>query len=150
MDSVRFGRALGTGAREAARALLNAADAASSPNPSTPPQPASQPTAKPAPTPRVAQVIQTTRGVREGSRRFGEAVWKPTVRASGIIWLEVTGTFFSLFVIVGSTYCWSHRAALHGGTPEAQRGFWVMAAMTLLFGYFCLSSFLRAKRRARS
>ena len=34
MDSVRFGRALGIGARAAAKTLVTAVDAATSPNPS--------------------------------------------------------------------------------------------------------------------
>jgi hypothetical protein len=167
MDSVRFGRALGTGARAAAKALMQAADAAATPKPAAqanqPHRPAPQP-ARPAPSRvlhKAAETVvrshQTGRGVREGSRRFGQAVWAPAVRVTSVVWLEVMGVFFSLFAIVGCGFCWSHRAviqaAFHGGNPHVppadQRSFVMMAAMALLFGYFCISSFVRARRRSR-
>jgi hypothetical protein len=148
MDSVRFGKALGVGAREAARALARAADAAASPNPSAKASPiaqrASQTTQR-----AVRNTVQTTRGVREGSRRFGEAVWGPTARLTGVLWLEVMGVFFSLFAITGLGYCWSHRAVFHSGSPTDRRSFYVMAIMAAVFSYFCISSFLRARIRSR-
>ncbi|HEX4578315.1 MAG TPA: hypothetical protein VH117_13245 [Edaphobacter sp.] len=97
MDSVRFGRALGVGARAAAKTLVTAVDAATAPNPSAGAKPkqsaASASTAAPASnaasgregTPGVrlgqqvvrttAQVRQTGRGLKEGGKRFGEAAW---------------------------------------------------------------------------
>src|ERR1700712_1064106 len=95
MDSVRFGKALGFGARQAAKALLTAADAATSPNPSTVPAQAQE--ARSAPKPRVAealsqkaarttaQVRQTKAGLARGSKRFGEAAWGPFVKVSGVL-----------------------------------------------------------------
>src|ERR1700744_5385090 len=101
MDSVRFGRALGIGARAAAKTLVTAVDAATAPNPSagkskpaqstSPPAPATaRPAAQPAST-RIgqqaertaAQARQTGQGLVRGSKRFGEAVWGPVVKLSG-------------------------------------------------------------------
>src|ERR1700723_2466178 len=60
MDRVRFGRALGYGARHAAKTLLQAADAASTPSPARPAGVAapSRP-AQPTPAERVVQTQQT-------------------------------------------------------------------------------------------
>jgi hypothetical protein len=157
MDRVRFGRALGTGTREAARALLKAADAATAPNPNPPTRQAARPS-QPQPTsPRTpiqtaaqtAQKIRTTQaGVKLGAKRFGEAVWAPVTKLSGVLWLEVTGVLFSLFAIVAAVTLWSHRADLHAtGTPRQH--YLAAVAMLVLFGYLTVSSFVRANRRSR-
>ena len=178
MDRVRFGRALGAGAREAARALMKAADAAAAPNPNAAahtssavrPVPASIPGPVPRPVPpevqsparqggagaRAAQQVvrarrsaaTTTAGVREGSSRFGRAVWRPFVKLSGVLWLEMTGVFFGLFAVTAAVGVWKSRGELHGeGTAEHR--IWFAAGMLVLFGYFSISSFLRARRRGR-
>jgi len=150
MDSERFGRALGFGARAAAKTLVKAADAAAAPNPKDKTKPAEPVVEAPRRASQATEKVRiTSQGVREGSRRFGQAVYQPAVKITAVIWLEVMGVFFSLFVIVGAGYCWSHRVALHGGDAAERRSFWMMAAVTILFGYFCVSSFLRARRRSR-
>jgi hypothetical protein len=155
MDRVRFGRALGIGTREAAHALLKAADAATAPNPNPPAQPASrqpQPAAARTPIETVAQATQKIRttqaGVKLGARRFGEAVWGPITKLSGVLWLEVTGVLFSLFVIAAGTAVWTHRGDLHAAGAPRQHYF-AAVAMLILFGYLTLSSFVRAHRRSR-
>lgn len=150
MDSERFGRALGFGARAAAKTLVKAADAATAPSPRAKRSHAEPVVETPRQTPQTGEKVRiTSQGVREGSRRFGQAVYEPAARITAVIWLEVMGVFFSLFVIVGTGYCWSHRAALHGKDAADLRSFWMMAAVAVLFGYFCISSFLRARRRSR-
>ena len=75
-----------------------AADAATAPNPN-PSQPAAAPRSEPSVS-RVARAdpgnkIQSTQaGVKAGSRNFVQATMAPVKRASGILWLEVTGTLF--------------------------------------------------------
>ncbi len=174
MDSVRFGRALGIGARSAAKALAGAADAATAPNPSPakPRPPAPTPASRPVPIPTPAsaspsngpiataartaahatiQARKTSEGVARGSKRFGEAVWRPFVKISGVLWLEITGSFFGLFTLFAGQAAWTHREDLYASTTnhEARVHAIVFLAMTLVFGYFCLSSFLRARRRER-
>lgn len=170
MDSVRFGRVLGFGARSAAKALAGAAAAASAPNPGKPaqaPRPAAAPTRPPTDSPVIAaahsaahsaaktaaratvQARQTRKGIARGSKRFGEAVWGPFVKLSGVLWLEITGSFFGIFALFAGHAAWAHHADIHP-TPtnhDARLHLLLFIGMTLLFGYFCISSFFRAYRR---
>lgn len=182
MDSVRFGRALGTGARLAAKTLVTAVDAASSPNPSpvsstrSPTRSQTQPVPTPAPTAaapssplpptpppaayraggnaarNASKVRVTSRGIAQGSRRFGEAVWGPVVKLSGVLWLELTGVFFGVFALFAGIAAWKLRDHLHQTPPDidAHTHLELAVAMAIVFGYFCVSSFLRAGRRGRS
>lgn len=178
MDSVRFGRALGIGARAAAKTLVTAVDAATAPNPSAP-KPRSAPsttqvatastqvaTAPPPAEPKAhastarvgqhaaktaAQARQTGQGLVRGSKRFGEAVWKPMVKLSGVLWLELTGVFFGLFAFFGAGWAWKLRGNLHetAANHDAHTRFLVCLALAVVFGYFLISSFVRANRRSR-
>ena len=142
MDRVRFGRALGGGAREAAKALIKAADAAASPSPRA---------RRVGETVRqtVEQTKASTAAVQRGGKRFGEAVWAPLAKQSGVLWLEFTGVFFGLFAITAGAGVWKHRADLLGNGTTRGRA-WFAVAMLLVFGYFTVSSFARAHRRARA
>ena len=156
MDSVRFGRALGIGARAAAKTLVTAVDAATSPNPS--PGGAAR-SSKPRQQPGVveqvartaAQARATSAGVTQGGKRFGEAVWRPFVRLSGVLWLEFTGVFFGIFAAYAGSGAWKLRGALREtATNHDEHVHLLMAAgMALVFGYFCVSSFVRAARKGR-
>ncbi|QNI36427.1 hypothetical protein [Edaphobacter albus] len=169
MDSVRFGRALGIGARAAAKTLVTAVDAATAPNPSAKPQ--DQSTVRPtpgssqvsAPTPtgtRTAQQVtrtveqarRTTEGVARGGKRFGEAVWRPFVRLSGVLWLEFTGVFFGIFALYAGSGAWKLRGEIHetATNHDAHMHFLMATIMALVFMYFCVSSFLRASRKGRA
>ena len=70
---------------------------------------------------------------------------RPFRRVGNIILLEVVGAFFFLFVILFATWSWRLRdQAAHG--PDHSR-FLVYAAMTVVFFYLSVSSFLRARRK---
>ena len=168
MDSVRFGRALGFGARAAAKTLVTAVDAATSPNPSA--EKAKQAAGAGAASPPSAgkteasgvglvqeavrtttQVRQTARGLKEGSRRFGEAAWGPVVKLSGVLWLELTGVFFGIFAVFAGNAAWKTRAALHetAVNHDAHVHLLWSLAMAAVFGYFCVSSFVSANRKSK-
>jgi hypothetical protein len=174
MDSVRFGRALGVGARAAAKTLVTAVDAATAPNPSaTAVKPAqngtrtpapvrteqkAQPTAQPSSARvaqqaarKAAQARQTGQGLVRGSKRFGEAVWTPFVKLSGVLGLELAGVFFGVFALFGAGWAWKLRGDWHetATNHDAHVRFLVCAAMAVVFGYFLVSSFVRASRRSR-
>lgn len=176
MDSVRFGRALGVGARAAAKTLVTAVDAATAPNPSaaktTPtraaasPKSTSHPAAEAMPRPassssntaarqaaaaRAAQARQTGQGLVRGSRLFAHAVWKPFVKLSGVLGLELAGVFFGLFALFAGGWAWKSRAAIHetATNHDAHTQFLVCTAMAAVFAYFLVSSFARARRRSR-
>lgn len=164
MDSVRFGRVLGIGTRLAAKTVASAVDAAMAPNPSA------AATAEPGTGQERAQVAgatvgarvvegiaegkvqaaQTNRGLQEGGRRFKEAAWRPFVRLSGVLWLELVGVFFGLFAVSAGLGAWRLRSGLHGVTSDvAHQRFLIALGVAVVFGYFCVSSFVRAGRRER-
>jgi hypothetical protein len=178
MDSVRFGRALGVGARAAAKTLVTAVDAATSPNPSAEAKAktaegsgassvdsggaraatsASRKTDAPGgrlgqrAVETTARVRQTGRGLKEGGRRFGEAAWGPVVKLSGVLWLELTGVFFGIFAVFAGSSAWKVREALYetAANRDAHVHLLLSAAMAAVFGYFCVSSFVKASRRGR-
>jgi len=70
---------------------------------------------------------------------------KPFRRVGGIVFLEVTGVFFFLFVLIFGNWTWKLRASYGHGPDHAK--FLTYAAMTAVFLYLGLSSFWRAKRK---
>ena len=168
MVSVRFGRALGMGARLAAKSLVTAVDAATSPNPSAAANQkqgeagaatASSGKAAGAPTARVtqqaarttAQAQKTGQALKQGGKAFSAAVGGRLARLSGALWLELTGVFFGIFALFAANGAWKMRAALRdtAATHDAHVRLLFAVAMAALFGYFCVSSFVRANRRTR-
>jgi hypothetical protein len=171
MDAVRLGRALGFGARHAVKTLTTAVDAATAENPSrnraasaggpaAVPSQASRPRTSVPSSPTVTKAVRTAaqtiakgqktkRGLHDGTKRFGEAVWGPFVRLSGVLGLEVSGVFFGIFALFGLASVWRLRSAWHPGSA-GQKQLLGAIAMLVVFGYFCVSSFVRARRRERS
>ncbi len=157
MDSVRFGRALGVGARAAAKTLVSAVDAATAPNPSAAAKP--KPTAASGRAP-AAEAVRTGQqaarsltgaGLKQGGRQFGKAVWRPVVKLSGVLWLELTGVFFGIFALSAAGGAWKWRLAMHQTSANhlAHERFEWAVIMAAVFAYFCVTSFLKARRRAR-
>jgi hypothetical protein len=128
---------------------MKAADAATAPNPNpevirpTPPRPVARVVAQ-----KVQSVKATSAGVKRGGKRFGEAVWGPFAKASGVLWLEVTGVLFGMFAAVAGVWVWTHRADLAGNGTAAHQE-WLRVGMLGLFGYLTISSYVRAARRSR-
>lgn len=153
MDRVRFGRALGYGARHAAKTLMQAADAASAPAARTK-EPARREPAGRVRADRVAEKVvrkrQTVAETKKHAGTLGRAVWTPLARFSSVVWLQVTGLFFALIATFLGQGAWKDRAAwrLPVGSHAAQK-FWVLAVAFALFGYFSASNFVRAYLRER-
>jgi hypothetical protein len=160
MDKVRLGRAIGYGTRHAAKAVLQAVDAASAPSPtaSAPsratrgPNPVSSSAARPATTvpvvERLAQAQRAAGATQQQARTLGRSVWSPLARFSGVLWLQVTGTIYTLIALILGQAVWMRRAALHlpPSVHAAQQAYLLSAAFAL-FAYFAVSSFVRAARR---
>lgn len=161
MDPVRFGRALGAGARFAAKTAVTAVDAALAPNPNAPPAPAAgtaQRTAGPAqataPPPRRRPIAATTTfppPSRQSVRHLAKALSSPVRRLSGVLWLELTGVFFGLFALTAAVGAWRLRGAWRSppATSSEHTHLLLTLAVALIFAYFCVSSFVRARRRSR-
>ena len=151
MDRVKFGRALGYGARHAAKTLMQAADAASAPNP-RPSQPLSP--ARPVATPSGPEEpggprrIPDAQTVRAAGRQAKSSLVTPVVRFSSVVWLQVTGVFFALVAFTMGAAAWRAWTAFHAGANS--HGAMKMSAyiaVCALFTYFTVSSFVRAARR---
>jgi len=84
---------------------------------------------------------QASRGVVRGVG----GLLRPFRRVGGIIWLEVTGVFFFLPVVVFAPTLWRVRTNWSPG-PDP-RLFLVTAAIMAVFFYMSVSSFWRARRR---
>ena len=167
MDRVRFGRALGYGARHAAKSLKKAAEAASAPSPSRPAggastarpgvpraeQPAVSQVAQPVAS-RVSQrVVQTQRTVattKTQARSLGRSVWKPLAQFSSVLWLQVTGTFFTLLALFLSGGLWKQRDVMRLPiSSHVAEKFYVHLLAFAIFAYFAISNFVRAHLRGR-
>jgi hypothetical protein len=106
--------------------------------------------ARPVTVPGVGGPTQRSAGRQAGkatvnvARGLGGFV-RPFRRVGGILFLEVTGVFFLLFVLVFGQMTWRMRASYAQG-PDHQK-FLVAAALMLVFLYLSASSFWRARRK---
>ena len=88
--------------------------------------------------------------MKQGSKRFGQAVWAPAARAGGVLWYEITGSFFALFALAAAVEAWRRRLDFFASSSSGPREkAWFALLMLLAFGWFTLSSFIKASRRAR-
>jgi hypothetical protein len=151
MDRVKFGRALGYGARHAAKTLVKAADAASSPNPTAgkPPSPQRQATAPPGARPSTGvRGIPDVQTVRAAGKQAKSSLVTPVVRFSNVVWLQVTGVFFALVAFSMGAAAWKARAGFHtAASSQDAIKVYAYVAVCALFTYFTVSSFVRAARR---
>jgi len=82
-----------------------------------------------------------SRGVVRGVGGF----LRPFQRVGGILWLEVTGAFFLIPVVVFAPTLWRVRASWAHGPDH--RLFLVTAGVMVVFFYLSVSSFWRARKR---
>jgi len=140
MEPNTVGRKFGIGVRIASKKLLDRAVQGA-------PPPAAADVSRPGQ--QAVPQVYAARGkaVVKGTRKFGEAVWKPFAHASSVLWLEVTGLFFGIFALFFgvNTYKLRHEWAIG---PDHQR-FLVYTVVTLIFGYFTFSSFYRARKKEK-
>jgi hypothetical protein len=153
MEPNRFGRKLGIGVRVASRMVKERAaqanNAAASTSHAAPSQAATppRPNTPPPPVPKKKNYVEPARRVGEGTRRFGQAFLGPVKHVSATLWLEITGLFFALFALFFGQNAWNTRTSALHGPHHAQ--FLLYAIVSLVFVYFCISSFVKAARRGR-
>jgi hypothetical protein len=70
---------------------------------------------------------------------------RPFRRVGGILWLEVTGVFFFLPVVVFAPILWRSRASYVHGPDHST--FLLTGGVMLVFFYLSVSSFWRARKR---
>ncbi|HEY5329418.1 MAG TPA: hypothetical protein VIJ79_06010 [Acidobacteriaceae bacterium] len=86
--------------------------------------------------------------VKDQARILKRSVWSPFAKFSSVLWLEVTGVFFLLFALITGQQVWKWHTAvrLPPTAPAAQR-LYLYVVLFAVFGYFTVSSFVRARRR---
>jgi hypothetical protein len=143
-----IGRVLGIGVRVVGRAAgqhltAPAQPAATAPVAGSQVQDRNRATAQAA----ARATIQTGQSLSRGAMTRGAGGFlRPFRRVGGILWLEITGAFFLIFVPVFVWRgAWPARASyLHG--PDHWR-FLVFTGLALVFLYLGVSSFWRASRK---
>lgn len=155
MDKVGLGRALGYGARHAAKSVMQAVEAATAPNPNGPAKPsAARPVGTPSrpvkPEEVVRHVAQAHAQVQTHKKALKRSMMEPVKRFSSVLWLEVTGTFFALLAMGMGEGVWLERNAIHGplGSVDAQK-LYLSVVLFAVFAYFAISGFVRARRAGR-
>lgn len=89
------------------------------------------------------QRSRMTRGLMAGGGAFLRAMAK----AAHMLWLEVTGFLFVCFAVIGSfATIREYRAFAAGKIPIGRTVMGV--CFTLMFAYFGISSFMRARRKS--
>ena len=88
--------------------------------------------------------------VKDQARNLKRSVWSPLAKFSSVLWLEVTGVFFLLFALITGQQAWKWHAAIRlpPSNPGAQH-LYLYIFLFAMFGYFTVSSFVRARRRQR-
>ena len=88
-----------------------------------------------------------------GRTRLGAALWSGARAASSsfarvfhVLWLEVTGFVFFVLALLGGTAAVREYHKVGGG-PVNMSKVWAGGALALLFVYFGITSFWRARKR---
>ena len=89
----------------------------------------------------------TTRGVAKvvvrsrWGRAFG-AVASSLLRVGHVLWLEITGFFFAVFAVIGGAAL-VREVQAHAAASRIA----ILAVFTLMFAWFAVTSFARARKR---
>ena len=137
MKPQTIGRVLGIGLRVAGRVAGERLNAAG-----TPAQPSAQTSAPPQQV--HARGVAAGKAVRNAPRGIGGFL-RPCRRVGGIVFLEVMGVFFLVFVLVFGQMLWRAHDSYRAG-PDHQK-FLLAAGLVLVFLYLGVSSFWRARRK---
>lgn len=149
MEPNRLGRALGIGARVAAEKLRDGtagAAAAVQRSRATQSAPAATAPSEPAePTPSAPNIAEGSRRFARGAGRFSASMWRPFAHATGILTLQITGSFFAIFTLVFGVHSWQ----LYKSAGWRDHHLPLYAAFAMLFAWFTVSSFWRASRKQK-
>lgn len=144
MQPNRIGRLFGIGTRVAVGKLRDgAAGAAAAAQRSAAAQAAAAPSKSP-PADRI-NYAEGSRRMARGAGRFGSALVRPFAHATGVLTLQITGVFFALFTAFFALHAWQAFRTL--GAHD--RHVLVYVAFALLFAWFTLTSFMRARAKQK-
>jgi H+/Cl- antiporter ClcA len=94
-----------------------------------------------------AKAPSFAQGVGRGAKRFGKAVWGPMADTGSVLSLEITGLFFGLFAAFFAQYVYKFRHDYRSGPDHAH--FLVYATFTLIFLWFTLGNFYKARKKEK-
>ncbi len=145
MRAQTIGRVLGVGVRVAGR--IAGQRLAGPPHSSAASSAASRPVTVPGVGAQRASFLSPQKAARVsgGVARGVGGFLRPFGRVGRSIFLEVSGVFFLLFVLVFGSWAWRTRASFAHGQEHTK--FMVYAALMVVFLYLSASSFWRAKRK---
>jgi hypothetical protein len=147
MKPRNIGRALGIGVRVAGR-IAGQRIAGSTPAAGSAPQREVPRTVAPVVASNRAAGQTAGQTATQAGRAFSQGLGgflRPFRRVGGILWLEVTGVFFLLPVVVFIPTLW--RASVAYAHTSDHRTFWATVVIVPVFLYLGISSFWRARRR---
>jgi hypothetical protein len=148
MQPNRLGRTLGIGARVAAEKLRDGtvrAAAAAERSASSYPAPAPPIATSRPPIPPAPSLAQNGRRLARGAGRFGATLWRPFAHATGVLTLQITGSFFAIFTLVFGVHSWQ----LYKSVGWRDHHLPLYAGFAILFAWFTVSSFWRASRKQK-
>jgi hypothetical protein len=143
MKPQTIGRILGIGVRVTGRFVgQQLSSAAQTPSPEMLPSGARpSPAAANRPLEAARKAGHTSRGIARGVGGF----LAPFRRVARLLWLEVTGVFFFLPVVVFAPTLWRVRTNWASGPQHST--FLLTASVMLVFLYLSVTSFWRARKR---
>ncbi len=154
MEPSSFGKKLGIGVRVAGNIARDRAQEAArrastiAPPVSAIPDPAKLPETI---TRKAEELAERSRnvgqGIGRGSKQFKKSFFGPLATAGSVLWMEVTGLFFALFAAFFAQNIYRVRSQYASGPDH--RTFLLYCGLTVVFAYFSISSFVRARRKAR-
>jgi hypothetical protein len=142
-----IGRTVGIGLRVAGRVVGQKVAGGAQAGPGAPPKSA-PPSNVPASAIAADNAARGRVAGQAAARTVGRGVagfLRPFRRVGGIIWLEVSGVFFLLFVAAFAPALWRTRFSYAHG--PGHRTFWSAAAIMAVFLYLSVSSFWRARKK---
>jgi hypothetical protein len=146
MEPKKVGRTLGIGVRVASNMLRDRVEKASAARSA----PVEAGNGRPAAPPQARASIKLdsrVAGAKRGAKAFGQAFLGPFTHAGSILWLEITGLFFALFAVFFVQSVYRVRTNWWQGPEHAHLVLY--AALAVGFGWFSVSSFLRAYRKGK-
>ena len=153
MEPNRLGRVLGVSARIAAKKIGEASAQAAQKAEQAPAsrpvssQPAAQLGARQDQARAAGQAaVDSGRRLARGAGRAGSALFRPFAHAGGILALQVFGVFFAVFAFSFLVHAW--QASRITGWHEKHAA--TFLGVGLVFLWFAVSSFWRAKRKERA
>ena len=90
-------------------------------------------------------MAENGRRFARGAGRFSSTLWRPFAHATGVLTLQITGSFFAIFTLVFGVHSWQlyKSAGWHDHHLPIYLGF------AFLFAWFTVSSFWRASRKQK-